>query len=148
MTEDLTVINVDEFLPYPRSRVWRALVEPERLGEWLMPNDFKPVVGHKFTFTAQPIEATGFSGLVACEVLEVQPEELLRYSWTDGNKPGHLDSVVTWTLRPEGQGTRLFLEHSGFDPDKPAEALAHRIMSSGWASQILPKLAEVLSSTS
>ncbi|HEY6422608.1 MAG TPA: SRPBCC domain-containing protein [Pseudonocardiaceae bacterium] len=50
-------------------------------------------------------------------VLELHDEELLAYSWTDSEYQGKLDSVVTWTLRPEGHGTRLFVEHRGFDSD-------------------------------
>jgi len=59
---DLSVIHVDQFLSHPPERVWRALVDPELLAAWLMPTDFAPVVGHRFTFRASPIEATGFSG--------------------------------------------------------------------------------------
>ncbi|MFG1928044.1 SRPBCC domain-containing protein [Cryptosporangium sp. NPDC048952] len=137
-------IHVDEFLPHPPAAVWHALTDPEALNAWFLPSDFKPVVGHRFQLQAEPIEATKFSGVIACEVLELRPEELLSYSWTDANNAGGLDSVVTWTLRPEGTGTRLFVEHSGFDLDDPQQKLAHTIMDGGWRSQVLRRLIQHL----
>ncbi|GAA3393607.1 SRPBCC family protein [Cryptosporangium minutisporangium] len=145
MTDDLTAIHVDEFLPHPPTRVWDALTNPDALAKWFLPGDFKPVVGHRFRFQAEPIEATNFSGVIAGEVLDVQPETLLSYSWVDPANPAGLDSVVTWTLHPEGTGTRLFLEHRGFDPDDPQQQLARKIMSGGWSSQVFRGLIEYLS---
>jgi uncharacterized protein YndB with AHSA1/START domain len=144
---DLSVIHVDQFLTHPPSRVWQALVDPELLGAWLMPTDFAPVVGHRFTFRTSPIEATGFSGLIACEVLDVRPEELLRYSWTDPAQPDGFDSTVTWSLHAEGRGTRLFLEHRGFDPDDPTQQLARKIMDGGWRSHVIRRLERQLAGT-
>jgi uncharacterized protein YndB with AHSA1/START domain len=145
MTEDLTVIHVDEFLPHAPDRVWRALVDPELLRAWFMPTDFAPRVGHRFTFRTQPMPATRFSGTVQCEVLEVRPQELLRYSWADAENPDNtLASTVTWTLRPEGRGTRLLLEHRGFDPDDPVHQRARTIMGGGWRSHVIRRLGDFL----
>lgn len=137
---DPTVIHVDQFLAHPPSRVWEALVDPEALATWFMTNDFAPVVGHRFTFRTDPIPDTTFSGVIACEVLELREAEVLSYSWVDAGRPDGLDSVVTWTLRPEGRGTRLFLEHRGFDPDDPIQARAHQIMSGGWRNHVVRQL--------
>lgn len=142
---DLTTIHVDQFLAHPPPRVWRALVDPELLAVWFMPTDFAPVVGHRFTFRAKPLEATRFSGVVAGEVLAVEPERLLRYTWTDAERPDGLNSTVTWTLEPEGRGTRLFLEHSGFDPDDPIQQLSRSIMGGGWRTHVMRSLDRYLS---
>ncbi|WP_219416358.1 SRPBCC family protein [Pseudonocardia nigra] len=142
--EDLTAIHVDQFLPHPPERVWQALVDPDLLSAWFMPTDFAPVVGHRFTFRARPIEAVGFSGVVQCEVLEIREGELVRFSWADPERPDGLDSTVTWTLHPEGRGTRLFLEHRGFDPDDPVQQLSRTIMNGGWRSHVVRRLAEFL----
>lgn len=141
---DVRTIHVDEFLPYPPAKIWRALVDPDLLARWLMPNDFKPVVGHRFTFHAEPIRATGFSGVVECEVLELRPGQQLTISWRDADRSNALDSTVTWRLHPEGRGTRLFLEHSGFDPDDPVQQLSRAIMSGGWRSHILRRFLNAL----
>ena len=144
MGEDVTAIRVDQFYPHPPSTVWRALTTPELMAQWLMPNDFRAEPGHRFTFQARPVGATGFSGLIACEVLEVTPPRRLRISWADAARPDARRTEVCWTLHAEGSGTRLMLEHSGFDPDDPTQQLARRIMGGGWRGQILRRLAEVL----
>jgi uncharacterized protein YndB with AHSA1/START domain len=130
---DARTIHVDEFLAHAPARVWKALTDPVLLAKWLMPNDFRAVVGHRFTFLTDPRPNVGFDGLVHCEVLAVEPERLLRISWRGGT----LDTTVTWTLAPEGRGTRLFLEHDGFDPDDPAQQFSRRIMDGGWRSKVM-----------
>ncbi|GAB3975017.1 hypothetical protein GCM10029978_058060 [Actinoallomurus acanthiterrae] len=52
---DPYAIHVDEYLLHPPARVWRALTDPDLMARWLMPNDFKPAIGHAFTFRADPI---------------------------------------------------------------------------------------------
>lgn len=136
-------IHVDQFLPHSQSRVWRALTDPDLMARWLMPNDFKPVVGHRFTFQARPIPALNFAGVIECEVLAVEPEHLLRISWVDRSGSG-LDSTVTWRLVPEGRGTRMLLEHSGFDLGNPFQQVAHRSMGSGWRTTVIRSLLDVL----
>jgi uncharacterized protein YndB with AHSA1/START domain len=143
MAEDLSAIRVDHFYPHPPAKVWRALTTPELMAQWLMPGDFRPEPGHRFTLLARPVGATGFSGEIACEVLEVTPPRRLRISWADAARPD-ARTEVSWTLAAEGTGTRLLLEHSGFDPDDPTQQLARRIMGGGWRSRVLQSLAEVL----
>ncbi len=134
-------IRTDQFLAHPPAKVWRALTDPDLLGRWLMPNDFRPVVGHRFSFRTDPVPGTSFDGIVRCEVLALEPERLLRISWRGG---ADLDSTLTWTLVPEGTGTRLLLEHDGFDPDNPEQEQAFRVMGGGWRSRVLPALARCL----
>ena len=40
------IIRQERLLPYPVARVWRALTDPALVGQWLMPADIQPVVGH------------------------------------------------------------------------------------------------------
>jgi uncharacterized protein YndB with AHSA1/START domain len=134
--EDATAIQVDQFLAHPPARVWRALTDPALLARWLMPNDFQPVVGHRFTFRTDPRPEVGFDGVAHCQVLAVEPERLLRISW----RGGPLDTTVTWRLAPEGRGTRLFVEHDGFDPGDPAQRFARRILGGGWRSTVMAAL--------
>ncbi|BCY11628.1 SRPBCC domain-containing protein [Actinoplanes sp. L3-i22] len=134
MTTEATSIEVDQYLPHPPAKVWRALTDPDRLARWLMPNDFTPVLGHRFTFRTTP--RPGFDGIVHCRVLALEPERLLRWAWQGGT----LDSTVTWTLTAEGRGTRLFLRHDGFDPGDPFQRQALRIMGGGWRSHVMRAL--------
>jgi uncharacterized protein YndB with AHSA1/START domain len=147
VTEDLTTIRVDQFFPHPVERVWRVLTTPELMARWLMPNDFTARVGHRFTLHGVPIGPVDFSGVVACEVLDLRPLRRLRISWRDANGTNSLHSTVTWSLQPEGRGTRLLLEHAGFDPDDPTHQLSRRIMNGGWRSHVLRQLTAVLEET-
>jgi uncharacterized protein YndB with AHSA1/START domain len=117
--------------PQSPEQVWEYLTRSELLAQWLMPNDFKPVVGHKFQFGTKPKFPLGFDGRIYCEVLEIVPCRKLVYSWKGGmskQKPS-LDSIVVWTLAPAGNGTVLTLEHKGF---KGKNYLAYIIMNKGW----------------
>ena len=139
-----TTIAIDQFLPYPPARVWRALTDPDLLARWLMPpHDFQLKVGHRFTFTGTPMPKVNFSGIVQCEVLDFEVERTLSYSWADFSGENDLRSTVTWRLEPEGQGTHLFLEHGGFDPAHPLLQLSYQIMSGGWV-RLMRQLAETL----
>ena len=69
---------------------------------------------------------------------------MLRIAWRAApDDLSGLDSTVTFTLEPEGTGTRLFIEHDGFDPDNPYQAAAHRMMSTGWRG-VAHRIAEII----
>jgi uncharacterized protein YndB with AHSA1/START domain len=105
---------IETELPHPPEKIWRALTEGTLIKEWLMENDFEPVVGHRFTLRSTPVP--NWNGIIECEILLVEPNRKLSYSWgTLG-----LGTVVTFTLTPTGAGTRLRLEQSGFGPDQEA----------------------------
>jgi Activator of Hsp90 ATPase homolog 1-like protein len=89
-SETLSVV-VERELPYPPDKIWRALTQPHLIEEWLMKNDFQPVVDHRFNLRAD-------WGAVACQVLAVEPNKTLAYTWAAYG----LESVVTWTLIPHG----------------------------------------------
>lgn len=112
--------------PQPPKVVWEYLTDSELLAQWLMPNDFQPIVGHKFQFRSKPMPKFGFDGIVHCEVLEILDYKKLVYSW----KGGSLDSIVVWTLIPTDNGTVLTLEHKGFKGFK--NLLPYIIMNRGW----------------
>jgi uncharacterized protein YndB with AHSA1/START domain len=96
-----------------------------------MPNDFQPVVGHRFNFRTQPIG--DWDGVVHCEVLEVRPPDALRYSWVGGSPSSPLNSTVTWTLTPAEGGTRVRMAHEGFGPGNEH---AYQAMSGGWGRML------------
>ena len=75
-------------------------------------------------------------GNVPCEVVEVVENERLVYTFADW--------ILTWTLVAEGKGTRLILEHAGFDLDDPQHRFAFDNMGPGWRDEVLPRLAEVV----
>jgi uncharacterized protein YndB with AHSA1/START domain len=106
-TEMLSIV-VEREVPFSPEKIWRALTQPHLIEEWLMKNDFKPVVGHGFNLRAD-------WGAVDCQVLAVEWNKTLSYTWAAYG----LESVVTWTLTPTSTGTHLRMEQSGFRPDQP-----------------------------
>jgi uncharacterized protein YndB with AHSA1/START domain len=117
-------------LPHPPEKVWRALTENSLLEQWLMQNDFLPIVGHRFQFRAEP--RPHWNGVTDSEVLDVAPNERLSYTWNASGEeaPGGLKTVVTWTLTPTSDGTQLRMEHSGFRPEEDVRNLQGA--SYGW----------------
>lgn len=105
-TETLSVI-VEREIAHPPEKIWRALTQPHLIAEWLMKNDFAANVGHRFKLSAD-------WGAVDCEVLTIEPNKTLSYTWGALG----LESVVTWTLTPQGTGTHLRMEQTGFRADQ------------------------------
>ncbi len=101
----------DVRFPHPVERVWDAISRSDALAQWLMPNDFEPRVGCSFHFDAgEP------RGKIEAEVLAVDAPTRLQMRWTlDG-----VSTTVTITLRVDGDGTLLHLEHRGLvDGSRP-----------------------------
>jgi uncharacterized protein YndB with AHSA1/START domain len=97
---------IEKELPHPAQKIWRALTQGALIKEWLMDNDFQPVVGHM----------PKWDGIIDSQVLVIEPNKKLSYSW---NALG-LESVVVWTLVPTKGGTLVRMEQSGFRPDQEA----------------------------
>jgi uncharacterized protein YndB with AHSA1/START domain len=116
-TETLSVV-VEREMPHPPEKIWCALTQPDLIEEWLMKNDFEPVVDHRFNFRAD-------WGSVDCQVLAVEPNKTLSYTWGAFG----LGSVVTWTLTPTSSGTHVRMEQSGFRPDQQQ---AYHGAKAGW----------------
>jgi uncharacterized protein YndB with AHSA1/START domain len=134
-------------VPQSRAQVWSALADGEVLAQWMYPNDFKPYVGHRFTFRVPPNPQVGFDGLVVdCEVLECEPPcesggGLLAFTWSAGGPV--VDTRVSFRLEPDGDGTRIIFEHSGFDVTVPHGEQAFQGAGYGWA-KMLKQLATVV----
>jgi uncharacterized protein YndB with AHSA1/START domain len=106
-TSETRSVVVEREIPFPPEKIWRALTQPHLIEEWLMKNDFKPVVGHSFNLSAD-------WGSVDCQVMAVEPNKTVSYTWGALG----LESVVTWTLTPTSTGTLLRMEQTGFRPDQ------------------------------
>jgi uncharacterized protein YndB with AHSA1/START domain len=114
---------IERELPHPLEKVWRALTQGPLIREWLMDNDFEPVVGHRFSFRSTPMP--NWNGVIESEILVVEPDKKLSYRW---NALG-LESVVVWTLIATSSGTLVRMEHSGFGPEHEA---AYKGANYGW----------------
>ena len=131
-TQATRSVIIERDLPHPPEKIWRALTQDHLIEEWLMKNDFKPVAGHSFNLRAD-------WGAVDCQVMAVEPNKTLSYTWSAYG----LESVVTWTLTPTSTGTHLRMEQSGFRADQQQ---AYQGAKGGW-QQFLAKLEQVLART-
>jgi len=113
-------LTQDVIYPHPVQRVWTALTASSSLSQWLLPNDFVPRVGHRFTFTGEATQ--GWSGIVACEVVEVVPYKRLAYTWRA--HPYTPSMLITFSLERVAGGTHLRLEQT-----------AHRTIS--WETELV-----------
>ncbi len=133
---ELRTVTVERELSHAPEKLWRALTQPHLMEEWLMKNDFVPTVGHRFNLTGE------WGGVLDCEVLAVETQKSLSYTWNFKHEdPAYdLTSVVTFTLTPTATGTHLKVEQSGFRPDQK-QALGGALH--GW-NNMLEKLDQLL----
>jgi uncharacterized protein YndB with AHSA1/START domain len=129
MTEAATTrsLVIEREMPHPPEKIWRALTQGALIEEWLMKNDFQPAVGHRFSFRSTPVP--GWDGVINSEVLVIEPNARLSYSW---GTMGTI-STVTWTLTPTKAGTHLRMEQTGFRSEQDA---AYKGATYGWTKFI------------
>ena len=106
-------VVIEREIPHPPEKIWRALTQPHLIEEWLMKNDFQPVVGHRFSLRMDP--QPNWNGVIDCQVLVVERNKTLAYAWGALG----LESSVTFTLTPTRTGTNLRMQQTGFRPDQP-----------------------------
>jgi uncharacterized protein YndB with AHSA1/START domain len=78
-------VVIERDIPHKPEKLWRALTQPHLIQEWLMKNDFTAVVGHKFNLRGD------WGGVLDCEVLEVEPNRKLAYTWN------HAHATCAWS---------------------------------------------------
>jgi uncharacterized protein YndB with AHSA1/START domain len=107
-------VVVEREFAHPPEKLWRALTQPHLIEAWLMQNDFAPVVGHRFNLRGE------WGGVLDCEVLAIEPNAILSYTWNYQHDDPAFDlrSVVTFTLTPTSTGAHLRVEQVGFRPDQ------------------------------
>jgi len=127
---------VERLMQHPPEKIWRALTQGPLIEEWLMKNDFEPLVGHRFNLRSEPMPQ--WNGVIDCEVLAIEPNKRLAYSWGALG----LASVVTFTLTPEKGGTLLRMEQSGF-PQGAENDRYYQGANYGW-QKFLGNLEQVL----
>jgi uncharacterized protein YndB with AHSA1/START domain len=137
------VIRKEAYYEFTPQQVWVTLTDRKAIAEWLMPNNFEPIVGREFQFEVDPM--AGLGGVHPCRVLEVTPLKRLSYTWRNPDKPGKpptQETVVTWTLQPEVSGTRLILEHTGVEKFPWLHRMMMKFVCWGIAvKRLIPKVA-------
>jgi uncharacterized protein YndB with AHSA1/START domain len=131
-------LSYEEYFTQPIEEVWRALTDPVMLAAWLMDNDFEPTIGRRFVMSCAG--TAEWNGKVEAVVLELDPPYRMVWSWSDG-LGGPTPSRVTFELKREGLGTRLFVRHTG-----PSDDEQGRRVGGGWPTK-LETLKATLNST-
>lgn len=117
------VVHEAEF-PYPPETVWNALVEPEQIAAWLMPNDFVAKVGARFGMDCGPP-----LGPIAGEVVELDAPHRLVCSW----EGSFGKTRVTYLLSATSAGTHLRVEHGEWAAGSESE---RDRFDSGWPEKM------------
>lgn len=134
-------------LKAPPSEVFEACINPRILAQWFGPKAFDvcevkvdPRVGGRFSFTMQSDRGKyGAEGIYR----EIQPPSRIVLTWTwtegpEGEEPDGVQSLVTFDLKPEGDGTLLMLIHEALLDQESADNHGE-----GW-SEALDKLEQLL----
>jgi len=125
------------FLDAPVPRVWKAVATSEGLASWLMPNDFQPVVGIRFSFKTKP--QGDWNGVVECEVTELEEPARLAFTWCE--TPAVAPTLVTFELHDLDGKTEFCLVHSGWEKLPAGHA---SLLDQGLGCKMLRRLAEVV----
>ena len=130
-----TEINNEWMYKQSPAEIWEYLTQADLIALWLMPNNFKPILGSEFQFTAKPIPSLDLDGIFHCKILEIIPFQKLVYTWKGGSGDGvfTLDTLIEWTLEKHENGTKLLLRQSGF---KDINHAIFTAMTDGWQKQV------------
>lgn len=136
-------MNVDKIeqtidLPFSQERVWRAITSPEELSRWFGDKiTLEPVVGSDINFVWHEYGTS--SGRV--EVYD--PPSQFAYRWrahgVEAREPMTSDNstLVTFTLTPTAEGTRLDLLETGFASLREnVRAISLQENTSGWRTEL------------
>jgi uncharacterized protein YndB with AHSA1/START domain len=145
MTTALSTDRIEKnvVLKASRSRVWRALANPQEFGAWFGVK----LPGESFAAGVRvrgQITVPGYEHVVMDITVErVDPEQLFSYRWHPyAVEPGvdyssEPTTLVEFRLDEVAAGTHLTVVESGFDRIPLARrALAFRMNEGGWAEQI------------
>jgi activator of HSP90 ATPase len=125
----MATIHQEVSLPAAPSRVYDALLQPEQFSRMTgAPSEIDPREGGTFSC---------FGGMIVGRNVELVPGTRVVQAWRAGNWPPGVFSIVRFQLDPEGTGTRLVFDHTGF----PSEDAAH--LEAGWEANYWKPLREL-----
>lgn len=127
-------IRIERTFNQPISKVWNAISTGEELTKWFMESDFKPEVGYNYTFIQHFDD--GGSLTTRGVVLEVQPMNLLSYTWkVDGTE---VDGIVKWIIKDMGDSTQVVIEHESLEykTEEPSIVKWFKDFEVGWGMKL------------
>jgi len=143
MSQD--TIHIERTYPISTAELWQAMTDKQKLKDWFFDiPDFSTEIGAEFEFS-KVLEPN--STFHHCQVLEVKPQELFRFTWKHPKQPKG-NSIITWRFIPRGGATTLHLTHEGLEHFKDAgEQFTQERFESGWERILgdsLPKFIDKL----
>lgn len=94
-------LRFERDLSHPIDKVWAALTEPARIGQWLSADaDIDLRVGGRIRLGEHTIDST---------ITELDPPRLIQYGWVGPHWDG--GGQVRWELEPRDGTTHLVLTH-------------------------------------
>ena len=133
-------VALERVIPAPRSKVYRAWLDPETLARWMGPDDFSVVVATVDErvggeHLVELIDADGEPHTFTSVIEELVPDE--RIVLTFKFHPTGSETLLTLSFSDaEAGGTQLRLEHERIVDEGP---LTGQSVNEGW-SQTLAKL--------
>lgn len=129
------IARVEHTYPYKIKDIWQALTTPRLIKEWCLQTNFKLKKGEPFYLrdTSRKKEL-----VVQCKLLDFEEHKSLTYIWG----ASHESSLVSFTLSETNEGTKLVVEHSGFQG--VSGFFAARNFSGVWKKMIKFSLPEVM----
>jgi uncharacterized protein YndB with AHSA1/START domain len=116
---------------HPVSKVWDALINPEKLAVWFMRTELDPRPGGRMTMHFGDAEDTRSYG----RIIRIEPEKYLEYVWENDGGP---DELAVWELFPENDKQTLLR----FTYSRVSDTYAASV-AAGW-HQMLDLLADIL----
>lgn len=119
----------------PPALVFEAWTDPEKIMHWIGPENVTPVraeadprVDGKFRFVMRSDD--GEEHDVSGVYREIVPNEKLVFTWAWRSMPER-ESLVTVTIKPDGDGSLLTLKHEQFFDETAAKNHEH-----GWTGSL------------
>jgi uncharacterized protein YndB with AHSA1/START domain len=119
----------------PPAKVYAAWADPEKLKRWMGPEHVEPLlveadvrVGGRYRMVMKSPD--GEQHDVSGVYREVVPGEKLAFTWAWKSTPER-ESLVTVTVKPDGDGTLLTLTHEQFFDDDARDRHQH-----GWTGAL------------
>lgn len=139
---DTDRIEKSILLRAPRTRVWQALADSQKFGEWFgvkMLGEFAPGARLKGKILHKGYENAQF----VLTIEQIEPERMLSWRWHPNAHDPHADysaeptTLVAFDLKDAPDGTLLTVVESGFDSIPVERRLeAYRSNTQGWEIQV------------
>ncbi len=139
MRSDELLVEVERVLAAPPAHVFRAFTDARLLPRWLTPSpeivmrvdalDVREGGAYRFVYTLPDRTEVGIGGVYRT----IQPPKRLVFSWIIDPPDEHagIESEVTVTIDPAGEGSRLSIRHLGW----PIAGAARR-HEGGWMGAV------------